>query len=273
LLNILYGRNKLNVIVCIKQVPETTEISINPETNTLVREGIESIVNPFDEYALEEGIRIKERAGEGKVTVLSMGPPQAESALRECIARGADEAVLLSDRRFAGSDTWATSRILEAGIRHIGEYDAIICGQQAIDGDTAQVGPGISVRLGIPQVAYVSEIIELTGQECKVRRLVETGHEIYEAPLPCLITVVKEINEPRLASLRGKMKAKKVDITVWGLDEIGISEDEAGLKGSRTQVVEIFSPPKPEGGIRIEEEDTGAAAQKLYSLLKENSIL
>ncbi|MFC1478995.1 electron transfer flavoprotein subunit beta/FixA family protein [Planctomycetota bacterium] len=263
----------MNIIVCIKQVPDTTEISINPETNTLVREGIESIINPFDEYALEEGLRIKERAGEGKVTVLSMGPPQAESALRECIARGADEAILLSDKRFAGSDTWATSRILEAGIRHIGEFDIILCGQQAIDGDTAQVGPGISVRIGIPQVAYVSEIIDLTQETCRVRRLVETGHEIYEMTLPCLITVVKEINEPRLASLRGKMKAKKTDITVWGLDELGISEEESGLKGSRTQVIEIFNPPKPEGGLKIEEEDTNLAVQKLYSLLHENSIL
>ena len=263
----------MNIIVCIKQVPDTTDISINPETNTLVREGIESIINPFDEYALEEGLRIKERAGEGKVTVISMGPPQAESALRECIARGADEAILLSDKRFAGSDTWATSRILAAGIRHISEYDIIICGQQAIDGDTAQVGPGISIHLGIAQVAYVSEIIELNQEICRAKRLVETGYEIYEMGLPFLITVVKEINEPRLASLRGKMTAKKADITVWGLDELGLPEEETGLKGSPTRVVEIFSPPKPEGGVKIEEEDISQAVQKLYSLLHENSII
>lgn len=262
----------MNIIVCVKQVPETTEISIDPETNTLIRKGVDSILNPFDEYALEEAVRIKERFGEGTVTAISMGPPQAESALRDCIARGADRAVLLSDKRFAGSDTWATSRILSAGIRQIGEYDIVLCGQQAIDGDTAQVGPGISVNLGIPQVAYVSEILKLAEGRCRVRRLVETGHEIYETDLPLLITVVKEINEPRLASLRGKMKAKKADIDVWGIEEMDLDEKETGLEGSRTQVVDIFSPPKPEGGMKIEEEEVHTAADSLFSLLKENNI-
>jgi electron transfer flavoprotein beta subunit len=263
----------VNIIVCVKQVPDTTEISIDPETNTLVREGIESILNPFDEYALEEAIRIKERQGEGKVTALSMGPPQTETALKECIARGADEAVLLSDRRFAGSDTWATSCVLSAAIRHIGEYDIIICGQQAIDGDTAQVGPGISIHLGVPQIAYVSEVIELSKEACKVRRLIETGHEIYNVKLPFLMTVVKEINEPRIASLRGKMKAKKAEIPVWDLDAIGVSEDDTGLKGSPTRVVEIFNPPKPSGGVKIEKETVNESAEELYSMLKKDEIL
>jgi len=263
----------VNIIVCVKQVPETTEVKIDPETNTLVREGVASILNPFDEYALEEAVRIKERTGEGKVTALSMGPPQAEAALRECIARGADEAVLLSDRRFAGSDTWATSRVLAAAVRRIGAFDVVICGQQAIDGDTAQVGPGISVHLGIPQVAYVSEVMEIGDGTCRVRRLVETGHEVYETPLPFLMTVVKEINEPRLASLRGKMKAKKAEIPVWTLDDVDLPEEEVGLKGSPTRVVEIFSPPQPTGGMKIEEKSAAAAAEKLYSLLKEQKIL
>ncbi len=263
----------MNIVVCIKQVPDTTDVKIDPETNTLVREGVESIINPFDEYAIEEAVRIREKQGEGKVTVLSMGPPQCEKALREAIARGADEAILLSDRAFAGSDTWATSFILSEGLKKIGDYSLIICGIQAIDGDTAQVGPGISVHLGIPQVAYVSEIMELSSDRIKVKRLAESGHEVYEAPLPLLITVNKEINEPRLPSLKGKMKAKKAEITVWTQDELRLDETRIGLLGSPTSVVKIFTPPKPEGGEVIEEETVGAAADLLYSKLKEKSIL
>jgi len=232
----------MNIIVCIKQVPDTTEIRINPETNTLVREGVQSIINPFDLYAIEEAIRIKEKLG-GKIIVLSMGPPQVESAVREAIAMGADEAVLLSDRAFAGADTWATSYTLAKGVEKIGEFDLIICGKQAIDGDTAQVGPGISVHLNIPQITYVRKIEEISDSIIKAERMIEEGYEVIESPLPVLLTVVKEINDPRLPSLKGKLKAKKAEIIVWGAEDLDVEEKSIGLNGSPTQVVKIFSPP------------------------------
>src|SRR3989338_4813938 len=190
----------MEIIVCIKQVPETTQVQIDPQTNTLIREGVKSIINPFDMYAIEEGIRLKEKFG-GKVTVITMGPPQAESALREAIALGADEAVLVSDRAFAGSDTWATSFTMATAIKKMGKFDLIICGKQASDGDTAQVGPGISVHLDIPQVTFVKKIEEIKDGLAKVERLTEEGFDVIQTPLPALLTVVKEINTPRLPSL------------------------------------------------------------------------
>lgn len=233
----------MNIVVCIKQVPGTTDIKIDPETNTLVREGVESIINPFDTYALEEGVRLKERCG-GKVTAISMGPPQAEEALRETISLGADEAILISDRAFAGSDTWATSYVLSRAIDRIADYDVIICGRQTLDGDTGQVGPGLSEMLAIPFVAYVSKVEEIKEGYMKVQRMVEEGYEVIEMPLPAVITVVKEINVPRLPSLRGTTKAKTVQIPVWTASEIGVDGDKAGIVGSPTRVVKIFSPQR-----------------------------
>lgn len=237
----------MDVVVCIKQVPDTTEVKIDPETNTLIREGVESIINPFDMYAIEEAIKIKERFG-GSTTVITMGPPQAKSALKDAIAMGIDNAVLISDRNFAGSDTWATSYILSCAIRKIDKFDIVFCGKQASDGDTAQVGPGISKHLNIPQATYVKKIEEIKQEIIRVERMVEEGYEIINLPLPALLTVVKEINKPRLPSLKGKMKAKKVDIEVWGVDDLDIDEDKIGLKGSPTQVVKIFTPPPREKG-------------------------
>jgi len=167
----------MNIIVCIKQVPETTEVKINPETNTLVREGVKSIINPFDVYAIEEGVRLKEKFA-GKATVITMGPPQAEAVLREAISMGIDEGILLSDRAFAGSDTWATSYALSCAIKKIGAFDLIVCGKQASDGDTAQVGPGISSHLDIPQVTYVKKIEEIKENSARVERMTEEGFEI-----------------------------------------------------------------------------------------------
>ena len=233
----------MNIVVCIKQVPSTTDIKIDPETNTLVREGVESIVNPFDCYALEEGVRLKERCS-GKVTAISMGPPQAEQALRETISLGADEAILLSDRAFAGSDTWATSYVLSKAISKIADYDVIICGRQTLDGDTGQVGPGLSEMLEIPFVAYVSKVEEIREGYMKVQRMVEEGYETIEMPLPAVITVVKEINVPRLPSIRGTMKSKSAQIPVWTADDIGVDEGKAGIAGSPTRVVKIFFPQR-----------------------------
>ncbi|TEU02297.1 MAG: electron transfer flavoprotein beta subunit/FixA family protein, partial [Dehalococcoidia bacterium] len=233
----------MNMVVCIKQVPGTTEIKIDPETNTLVREGVPSIINPFDCYALEEAVRLRERCG-GKVIAISMGPPQAEEALRETISLGADEAILLSDRALAGSDTWATSYILSRAMAKIADYDVIICGRQTLDGDTGQVGPGLSEMLEIPFVAYVSKVEEIRDGYIRVQRMVEEGYETIEMALPAVITVVKEINVPRLPSLRGSMKAKTAQIPVWSAEDIGAEGDKAGIAGSPTRVVKVFFPQR-----------------------------
>ncbi|MCK5305639.1 MAG: electron transfer flavoprotein subunit beta/FixA family protein [Candidatus Omnitrophica bacterium] len=262
-------KKTLNIIVCVKQVPDTTDVKIDPETNTLIREGVESIMNPFDRYAVEEGVLLKEKYG-GRVTALSMGPPQAESVLREAIAMGADEGILLSDRAFAGSDTWATSYTIAKAIETIKGYNLIICGKQAADGDTAQVGPGISIHLDIPQVTYVKKISALKNGKITAERLIEEGYEVIEVSLPCLLTVVKEINEPRIPSLRGMMKAKKAEIKVLTVDDLDVKPEYLGLDGSPTQVMKIFSPPQREEGLIIEGEIPDIA-EKLAQVIKEHN--
>ncbi|MBN1526059.1 MAG: electron transfer flavoprotein subunit beta/FixA family protein [Candidatus Omnitrophica bacterium] len=257
----------MNIIVCIKQVPNTTDVKIDPVTNTLIRDGVESVINPFDAYAIEEGVRLKERFG-GKVTVITMGPPQADKALREAISLGCDEAILVSDRKFAGSDTWATSYTLSAAIRKIGAFDVIICGKQASDGDTAQVGPGISTHLDIPQVTYVKKIEEISENKAKVERMTEEGYDVVETPLPCLLTVVKEINTPRMPSLKGMMKSKSAQIVQWKAEEIEADPKSLGLDGSPTRVVKIFTPPPRKGGEMLSG-DAADVAVKLAGLLKD----
>lgn len=256
----------MNIIVCIKQVPETTEVKINPATNTLIREGVKSIINPFDMYAIEEAIRLKEKYG-GKATVLTMGPPQAEAVLREAIAMGIDEGILICDRAFAGSDTWATSYTLSSAIKKCGSFDLILCGKQASDGDTAQVGPGISTHLDIPQVTYVKKIEEVNDGLMRVERMTEEGFEIIQAPLPCLLTVVKEINEPRLPSLKGLMRAKQAKIINWKAADLDVVSSNLGLDGSPTRVVKIFTPAPRTGG-QILTGETQEIAEKLVTLLK-----
>ena len=257
----------MNIIVCIKQVPNTTDVKIDPVTNTLIRDGVESVINPFDAYAIEEGVRLKERFG-GKVTVVTMGPPQAESALREAMSLGCDEAVLVSDRKFAGSDTWATSYTLSCAVKKAGEFDIILCGKQASDGDTAQVGPGISTHLDIPQVTYVKKIEEIASGRAKVERMTEEGYDVVETPLPCLLTVVKEINTPRMPSLKGMMRARSAQITKWNAADIECDPKSIGLDGSPTRVVRIFTPPPRKGGEIIKGE-TAQVAQELAQLLKD----
>jgi electron transfer flavoprotein beta subunit len=230
----------LKIVVCIKQVPDTADVKINPETNTLVREGVPSIINPFDLNAIEAGLQIKEEAG-GEVVALTMGPPQAEDALREAVSLGVDEAVLLSDRAFAGADTWATAYALAGAIRKL-EADIILCGKQAIDGDTAQVGPEIAEFMDIPHIAYIRKIEEIRDGYIKVQRLMDEGYDVIESSLPVLLTVVKELNVPRMPSLKGKMAAKKAEIKVMTREDIGIEEADLGLKGSPTQVKNIFAP-------------------------------
>lgn len=235
----------MNIIVLVKQVPDTSEVKINRETNTLIRDGVPSIINPYDMYAIEEALRLRERHG-GKVTAVTMGPPQAAEALREAVSLGVDEVVLLSDRAFAGADTWATSYALSRGIRKTGNFDLVMAGKQAIDGDTAQVGPETADMLGIPFVAYVKKIEQVDADRMVVERMMDEGYDVVETRLPALITVVKEINQPRLPSLKGKMKAKSLKVAAWTAKDIAADDDLCGLKGSPTKVVRIF-PPAPRG--------------------------
>jgi len=230
----------MDIVVCIKQVPDTAEVKINPVTNTLVREGVPSIINPYDLHAIEAALQIKENKG-GKVTAITMGPPQAEEALREAISMGVDDARLISDKAFAGSDTWATAYTLSKAIEIIG-FDIILCGKQAIDGDTAQVGPEIAEFLDIPHIAYVKKIEDITDNSIKVFRLMDDGYDIVESSLPVLLTVVKELNIPRLPSLRGKMAAKKAIIIKMTMNDLGAEEHNVGIKGSPTKVKNIFAP-------------------------------
>ena len=231
----------MNIVVCIKQVPDAKDVRLDPETNTLAREGVESIMNPYDRHALEEAVALKEEHG-GTVTVITMGPPQAEQVLRESIACGADQALLVSDRAFAGADTWATSYTLAKAIETVGDFDLVLCGKQAIDGDTAQVGPGVACRLGVPFITCVQKTRQSSPESITVERMMDDGFDVVRVPFPALLTVVKDINEPRVASLKGKMKAKKVKIPILSAADIKAEPQNLGLAGSPTKVVRVFSP-------------------------------
>jgi electron transfer flavoprotein beta subunit len=261
----------MNVIVCLKQVPGTTEIKIDPVKNTLIRQGVKSIVNPFDTYALEEGVRLKEKHG-GKVTAISMGPPQATDMLRDAISAGADDAILLSDIAFAGSDTLATSYTLAKAAEKIKSYDLIICGRQTIDGDTGQVGPELAEVLGIPFLAYVSKVEEIGNGKIRVQRMVEEGYETIEATLPAVITVIKEINVPRLPSLRGIMKSKNAQIPVWTAQDIGAEKEMVGQPGSATWVVKVFFPQRTHKAEMLQGEPP-AQADRLIEKLREAKVI
>lgn len=261
----------MNIVVCVKRVPDPSEAKIDKKTNTVVREGVKNITNPFDMYAIEEGIRLKEAHG-GKVTVISMGPPQSEESLKEAISMGADDAVLISDRALAGSDTWATSLALAAAIRKIGEVDMILCGREAIDGDTGQVGPGIAEKLEVGHITYVRKIREVGEDHVIVERMIEEGYQVIRASFPVLLTVVKDINEPRLPSLKGMMRAKKAKVTVWGIDDLGLSPDTVGAVGSPTKVVKQFAPEIGRRG-ELFEGDTGEQVALLVQKLLESNFL
>jgi len=260
----------MNVVVLMKQVPDTTEVRIDPVSNTLVREGVPSIINPFDENAIEEGIRLVEKHG-GRCTVLTMGPPQAEEALRRALAMGADEAVHVCGREFAGADTWATSYTLAQAIRQLGEFDLIICGKQTFEGDTAQVGPGVAEQLGIAQATYAIEV-QVEGKKMQVKRVLEDRYETLEVRLPALITVVKQINEPRHPRLKNVMAAKKKPITVWRVDDLDVKPNLIGLAGSPTSVVRIFAPERHHKGEIIEGE-TPVVVDKLMEKLRQLEVV
>lgn len=239
----------MKIVVCIKQVPDTTDVKINPETGTLIREGVESVTNPFDEFAVEEALLTKEKHG-GEVHVITMGPPQAVEVLRNALAMGADRAYLLTDRAFAGADTLATAYTLAIAIEKIGDVDLVICGKQAIDGDTAQVGPGIAARLKIPQLTYVSKVRETDPEKKRiiVERMLEDGKEVVSGSLPSLITVVKDINEPRLPSLLGIKRAAKTEIPTWQAADLDADPKKLGFDGSPTWVMRVFTPEQRGGG-------------------------
>jgi electron transfer flavoprotein beta subunit len=262
----------VNIVVCIKQVPGTTQVKINPETGTLIRDGVSAIVNPFDEYAIEEALRIRERTGAGGVKAVTMGPPQAEEALRTAIAMGVDDGYLITDRAFAGADTWATSYTVALGIKSLGKTDLIICGKQAVDGDTAQVGPGVAEMLSIPFVAWVRKVVEITESHIRVERMMEDGYEVVEMPLPGLITVVKDINVPRMASLKGKMKAKKAQIAVLNAETLKPDAGKIGLAGSPTQVLRSFVPQRKTGGEKISGENADLVS-KIKNTIMELGVI
>lgn len=223
----------MNIVICLKQVPDTTEVKIDPIKGTLIREGVPSIINPDDKNALEEALAIKEKNG-ANVTVISMGPPQAEDALREALAMGADEAILITDRAFAGADTLATSNALAGAIRKL-DYDIIFAGRQAIDGDTAQVGPEIAEHLGIPQITYVQKV-DIDGNTVTVERAWEDGYEVIEVRTPVLLTAIKELNEPRYMHMANIFEAFKKEIKIWSANDIDVDRTLLGLAGSPTQV-------------------------------------
>lgn len=263
----------MNIVVCVKQVPDTTEVKLDPVKGTLIRDGVPSIINPDDKAALEAALCIREQAG-GKVTVVSMGPPQADVALREALAMGADEAILVTDRAFGGADTWATSYTIASAIKKL-DYDLIIAGRQAIDGDTAQVGPQIAQHLGLPQVSYVENIEAVNERSIVLRRQFEDRYHIVEAQLPCLITVLSELNKPRYMSVSGVFDAyrekKVVRITLADLEDV-IDKSNIGLGGSPTRVKQSFTK-QPKGKGEKFETDADDAVRIIVEKLAEKHLI
>ncbi|MCD6125096.1 electron transfer flavoprotein subunit beta/FixA family protein [bacterium] len=262
----------MRIFVCVKEVPDTTDVKIDPKTGTLIREGVPAILNPFDMSALEEALQIKDEKPDTKVFVISMAPPHAEKNLRQTIAMGADEVYLITDRAFAGSDTLATSYTLATAIKHLGGADLIFTGKQAIDGDTAQTGPGIAEWLGIPQVTFVKRIKELRDDSIIVERSTEVGYEIVEVKLPAVLTIIKGDKDPRLPSLRGMLKAKKATIKKLSAKDLPVDENLIGLDGSPTKVDKIFTPEKRAAGEKFEGEPE-ELAKIIVEKLKEMNIL
>lgn len=268
----------MHIVVCIKQTPATSNVQIDPKTGTLKREGMAAAINPFDEYGIEEAVRIKERVPGSTVSVITMGPPQAEEALRDAIARGCDQAFHLCDRAFAGADTWATSYTIHMGIKNIEKttgkkVDIVICGKQTNDGDTGHVGPGIAAWLDVPNVAYIKKVDEIKDGIIRVCRMMEDGTDTLEMSLPAVIAVIKEINEPRVPSLKGKMAAKKAVIPKWNADDIGADKTKIGLGGSPTVVEKSFTPSPRTGGVLIEGKTSEEKAKNLVAKLLEMKLL
>lgn len=268
----------MNIIVCVKQVPDTTEIKIDPVKKTLIRDGVPSILNPFDGYALEAALRMKDKDPSVKITAVSMGPQQAKAVLKEAVSVGCDQAYLLSDRAFGGSDTLATSYIISNAIKEIEKregvtYDVILCGKQAIDGDTAQVGPEIAEHLDLPQVTYAWEMKANEDGSVTVKREVEEGYEMIKAATPCLVTFTKPDFNLRLPNIKGKLKANRFEPQVLTAEDVPMDLTRAGLKGSPTKVKKTFTPDVKVGGMIIQEESEAATVAKLTDLLMDAHII
>lgn len=261
----------MKILVCVKQVPDTNEVKIDPVKGTLIRDGVPSILNPDDANALEAALAYKDENPDTVIAVLTMGPPQAASMLRECLAMGADEAYLLSDRAFGGADTCATSTTIAAGIKKVEGVDVIFAGRQAIDGDTAQVGPQVAQRLGLPVVTYVQDI-KLEEGKATVHRQMEDGYEVIEVQTPCVLTAVKELNEPRYMSIGGIVDAYKKDITVWNHVDVELDPKDCGLNASPTQVFRSFTPP-PKGKGEMLRGSVSEMASSVINRLKEKHYI
>jgi electron transfer flavoprotein beta subunit len=265
----------MNIVVPIKQVPETSNVKMDPEKGTMIRDGVEAVINPLDLYAIEAALRMQDTLG-ATVTAMTMGPPQAETALRQAIAMGCDAGVLVSDRKFGGSDTWATSYTLAQAIKAVGDVDLVITGERATDGDTAQVGPGIAAWLDMPLATYVARIDKVTDQMMHVERLVEEGYQLLEIPFPCLMTVVKEIASPRLPTLRGKKRSLSQAIPMYTADSMQLDSASLGLKGSPTKVVRIATPKVTRGGTVVSatgQDGVPTAVDQLMTFLKSRDLV
>ncbi len=260
----------MRIIVCIKQVTDTAEVKFDKETHAMIREGVPSIINPFDENAIEAGLLLREEHG-GEVIILCMGAQHAEEQLRQSIAMGADQAILPTDRRFAVADTLATAYTLSTAIRKIGDYDLLLFGKQAIDGDTAQVGPGVAEMLGIPQITYVRKI-KVENGKVTAERVLEDSYEVIEADLPAALTVVKELNEPRHSSLRGVLKAKKTEIPFWAPEDIDADLTRIGKIGSPTDVIRTYNP-EPRGDNEQLSGEPEEIAEALFAILRQQNII
>jgi electron transfer flavoprotein beta subunit len=265
----------MRIIVPIKQVPETSAVKMDEATGTMIREGVEAIVNPLDLYAIELALGLREQHG-GEVTVISMGPPKADRAVREAIAMGCDRGVLISDKAFAGSDTWATSYALAGAIRKLGAFDLVVCGERATDGDTGQVGPGIASFLDLPVATYVGKVESVADGCVRVHRLVEDGHEVLEVATPAVLTVVKEVANPRLPTLRGKQRAKTAEVPVWVPKDMDLDASKLGLDGSPTHVVKIFKPKVARQCRKVvagDEQAIAASVDELVAFLQSRNLI
>jgi len=266
----------VKIVVLIKQVPATDKVKMDEETGTMIRDGVEAELNPLDLYAVEEAIRIKENLGnDAEISVISMGPRMAVDAVKNAIAMGCDKGYLLSGKKFAGADTWATGYALSIAIKKmLAEFDLILCGERATDGETGQVGPGVGAHLDIPVLTYVSKIVEITKEKIIVHRAIEGGYEVVEAPMPALVSVVKEINEPSIPTLRGKIKAKNTEIPILTAEDIGVDEGRLGLKGSLTRVVKTFHPQVArKGEIISTSKDLDGSVNGLINYLRQKEII
>lgn len=265
----------MRIIVPIKQVPETKSVKMDETTGTVIREGVESIINPLDLYAIELAIQIKEKWG-GETIALTMGPSKAIEALKEAVAMGMDSGYFVTDKIFGGSDTWATSYVLSEAVKKIGKFDLILCGERATDGDTGQVGPGIASFLNLPVLSYVNKFEALSENRCRVHRLIEAGEEVCACNYPLLITVVKEVSSPRLPTLKGKKKAKQTEFPVWGNEYLQLDINKLGLRGSPTRVSKIFHPKVAREGEKLfalDDASTAAAAARCGEFLKKRDLL